>query len=243
MTIDLHDILKRHQATLLADLEESRELFDNAEAKGDATESDWLKVIEKFLPRRYQCTPGFVLDSNGDRSEFIDIVIHDVHYCPLLFEKGGQTYIPAESVYAALEIKQDLSKEHIEYAAGKGESVRRLHRTSNTIVNMGGAENPRELFTILTGIVCMESTWSPPFGDAFDTVIAATAGDETRLDIGCALRHGAFDIDWNSGSPSVTRSEPDLSLMFFLLRLFGRLQAVGTVPAIDLVAYGRTLEA
>jgi hypothetical protein len=30
--------------------------------------------------------------------------------------------------------------------------------------------------------------------------------------------------------------------MFFLLRLFGRLQALGTVPAIDLGAYGQSLE-
>jgi hypothetical protein len=31
--------------------------------------------------------------------------------------------------------------------------------------------------------------------------------------------------------------------MFFLMHLFGRLQALGTVPAIDLTAYGRSLEA
>ncbi len=31
--------------------------------------------------------------------------------------------------------------------------------------------------------------------------------------------------------------------MFSLLRLFGALQALGTVPAIDLTEYGRSLEA
>ncbi len=85
-------------------------------------------------------------------SDFIVIVIHDRQYCPLLFEDGGQKYIPAESVYAALEVKQDLNKGHIEYAAAKGESVRRLRRTNVDIVHAGGVHEPRPLFDIITGI-------------------------------------------------------------------------------------------
>jgi hypothetical protein len=129
VAIDLQEILKHHQASLLADLDMARSVFANAEAKGDATEFEWLKVIDEFLPNRYLCSAAFVLDSNGDVSEFIDIVIHDRHFCPLLFEQGGQKYIPAESVYAVLETKQKIDKGNIEYAAGKGASVRRLHRT------------------------------------------------------------------------------------------------------------------
>lgn len=243
MTIDLHDILKRHQTTLLAGLDESRELFENAEAKGDATEFEWLEVIQKFLPARYRCSAAFVLDCNGDVSDFIDVVIHDRHYCPLLFEKGGQKYIPAESVYAAFEVKQNLDKGNIEYAADKGASVRRLHRTNIPFQHAGGIQTPRPLFSIISGILATGSDWTPPLGDPFYETIKATAGADTRMDIGCALRHGAFDIDWSGQKPAATTSEPDSSLMFFLLRLFQRLQTLGTAPAIDLAAYGRSLEA
>lgn len=244
MPIDLKEILEHHQASLLADLDMARSVFANAEAKGDATEFEWLKVINEFLPQRYQCSAAFVLDSNGDVSEFIDVVIHDRHFCPLLFEQGGQKYIPAESVYAALETKQKIDKGNIEYAAGKGASVRRLHRTNSPIQHAGGTYDPRPLFPIITGIIATESDWNPPFGDAFNDAIAATAGDDTKVDIGCALRHGAFDVDWaGEEPPAVTVSKPDSSLMFFLMHLFGRLQALGTVPAIDLTAYGRSLEA
>ena len=243
MTIDLREILKHHQAGLLAGLDMARNVFANAEAKGDATESEWLTVIDRFLPNRYQCSAAFVLDSNGDLSEFIDVVIHDRHFCPLLFEQGGQKYIPAESVYAALETKQEIDKGNIEYASGKGASVRRLHRTNSVIQHAGGTYEPRPLFPIITGILATESGWSPPFGDAFKDALAATVGDSNRIDIGCALRHGAFDVDWTAGdSPKVTISEADASLMFFLMHLFGRLQALGTVPAIDLTAYGRSLQ-
>lgn len=244
MTVDLHSILTNHQTSLLAQLDASRSIFENAEAKGDATEFQWLEVIDKFLPQRYLCSAAFVLDCRGDVSQFIDVVIHDRHYCPLLFEQGGQRYIPAESVYAAFEVKQALSKGHIEYAADKGASVRRLHRTNIPFQHAGGIQTPRPLFPIITGILATESSWNPPFGDPFREAISNTGGNGTHLDLGCALRHGAFDVTWAGDNlAEMTISEAAASLMFFLLRLFGHLQALGTVPAIDLAAYGRSLEA
>ena len=244
MTVDLHEILKHHQTAMLAGLDMARTVFDNAEAKGDATESEWIKVIDEFLPGRYQCSAAFVLDSNGARSDFIDVVIHDCHYCPLLFEQGGQRFVPAESVYATFETRQDLNKGNVEYAAAKGATVRRLHRTNLPVQHAGGLQAPRPLFTIITGILTTQSDWSPPFGAAFEEAIKNTTGEQTRLDLGCALRHGAFDVDWTTNDPpKATVSAADSSLMFFLMHLFGRLQALGTVPAIDLTAYGRSLEA
>jgi hypothetical protein len=242
--IDLHEVLTKHQTAMLANLDLGRTAFSNAEMKGDATESQWLRVIDDFLPSRYQCTAAKILDCRGRVSDFIDVVIHDRHYCPLLFELGGQKYVPAESVYAAFEVKQELTKGDIDYAAEKGASVRRLHRTNIAFQHAGGVQHPRPLFQILTGILSTQSNWRPPFGDAFNEAIQKTAGDETQLEIGCALRDGAFAIDWTKGNdPEITLSEPGASLMFFLLRLFGRLQALGTVPAIDLAAYGQSLEA
>jgi hypothetical protein len=243
-TVDLHEVLTKHQTALLASLDLGRTAFTNAEMKGDATEFQWSRVLDDFLPSRYQCTAAKVLDCSGNVSDFIDVVIHDRHYCPLLFEMGGQKYIPAESVYAAFEVKQELTKDNIEYAANKGASVRRLHRTNIAFQHAGGIQSPRPLFQIITGILATSSSWSPPFGSAFSSVLRETAGDQTQLDIGCALRDGAFAIEWAEGSvPDITFSEAGASLMFFLLRLFGALQALGTVPAIDLAAYGRSLEA
>lgn len=121
--------------------------------------------------------------------------------------------------------------------------MRRLHRTNIPFQHAGGIQTPRPLFKIITGILATESDWHPPFGDAFMEAINNTAGDETRLDIGCAVRHGAFDINWSANdAPNETISDADASLLFFLMHLFRRLQALGTVPAIDLAAYGRSLE-
>ncbi|MEX2193859.1 MAG: DUF6602 domain-containing protein [Thermoleophilaceae bacterium] len=243
MSVDLTTILRNHQKTILAGLDASRDIFENNEAKGDASEFQWVEVVEKFLPHRYKASAAFVLDADGKRSDFIDVVIHDRHYCPLLFEEGDQMFIPAESVYAVLEVKQELSRDTVIYAAEKAESVRRLRRTSTNIVNMGGAAAPRPLFEILAGVLATESGWNPPFGEPFTTALKDGAADFARLDLGCALRHGGFEVAWDAGEPEVNASVAEASLMFFLLRLFGRLQELGTVPAIDLREYGKSLEA
>ena len=71
-----------------------------------------------------------MIDCKGNISDEIDMVIYDQQYSPFLFNRDTSLFIPAESVYAVLEIKQDLNKKHIEYAGRKASSVRLLHRTS-----------------------------------------------------------------------------------------------------------------
>jgi hypothetical protein len=178
-----------------------------------------------------------VIDSAGEVSEQIDVVIYDRYYSPLLFNDGGTLYVPAESVYAVLEVKPEFTRDYFNYAGDKVASVRRLHRTSTAIPTYRGPEPSRSLFPIAGGILALESSWNPPFGDAFSQSLLALEG-ERQLDIGCALRHGAFDL---SAPPEreISLAAQETSLIFFLLRLSRRLQNMANVPAIDLIEYGR----
>ncbi len=92
----------------------------------------------------------------ADSTQQIDVVIHDRHCSPLLFEVGGSFYIPAESVYAAIEVKQSIDKGNIEYAADKVASVRRLDRTSVPIPDVAGTYDPKEPHRIIGGL------WASP---------------------------------------------------------------------------------
>jgi hypothetical protein len=130
----------------------------------------------------------------------------------------------------------------VRYAIEKAASVRDLHRTSLPIVHAGGEYMAREPFDILAGILALRSSWSPPFGGSFEAALGGGDG-QGRLDLGCAIVHGAFDVRQANGGREITTSEPEASLMFFVLHLFGRLQQLGTVPAIDLAEYARELEA
>lgn len=236
----LHDLYANLQKRLSADLDAARNANKNTNAKGDESELTWLKLFDDHLPHRYRSVKGIVIDSNGDESDAIDIIIHDRQYTPIIYNQHGYPYIPAESVYAVLEAKQDLDKELVEYAGKKAESVRKLKWTSGRITAITGDHGPREPFVPLAGIVAYESTWKPsPFGDAFMKSLEGLT-EPQRLDFGIAAAHGCFEV--NHDTKLVTTYPSERAISAFLIRLLARLQALGTVPAIDYETYGRSLE-
>lgn len=245
--VNLRDLLLAKQEILRSHLAASSAHWHPG-AKGDVGEVNWDAALdgrhdrEGFLPGRYAVSSAYVIDADGNRSDQIDLVIHDAHFCPLLFEQAGHRYIPAESVYAVFEVKPELTRQYILYAAEKAASVRSLRRTSVPIVHAGGTFKPRKPFEILGGILATRSGWSPPFGRAFEKALQE-CDPAGRLDIGAVAEHGAFEVLYDDGKPpTVTTSEPETGLMFFLTRLYTRLQQLGTVGAVDLSAYSRPLE-
>lgn len=233
----LAGILDGLQARLEGELRGSRAAITHPGARGEASEDDWLRVLKDHLPQRYQADRAFVIDSAGDCSDQIDIVIYDRQYSPFLYNQANQRYVPAESVYGVLEVKQDLSREHVLYAGEKALSVRRLHRTSTAIPHAGGAYEPRPLPPIVAGLVTYHSSWAPPFGEPLRTALGELQR-EARLDIGCVLVNGVFEAHYSDGSAlDLTIVEGPRSLVQLLMRLLKQLQALGTAPAIDYGAY------
>lgn len=238
--VSLRDLFLMKQAELQAALMTSRIVIPHQGEKGAATELHWLEMLDTHLPKRYKARRGMVIDSTGAMSDQIDLIIHDAQYSPLLFSSGETCYIPAESVYAVFEVKQEISKETVEYAGKKAESVRRLHRTSAPIVHAGGVYPPRDPPRILAGLLASESSWTPPFGDPFERALNRLK-DAESLDIGCGLHHGSFQpIRDDEGELTVAVSEPEVALVTFFLGLLALLQRMATVPAMDLAEYQRT---
>lgn len=233
----LQELLTNLQKLLEAELSVARSAHKHPVAKGGASEADWIGVLKAHLPARYCVANGFVVDSRGQESEQIDVLIYDAQYSALVFNRGDTRYVPAESVYAVFEAKQVLNKKHIGYAMKKAASVRRLHRTSIPVVHAGGSFEPRAPLPILAGILSLQSNWSPAFGKAF--VKAATTSDlAQRLNVGCAVKNGSSELAFGAAAkPNVTSSKPALSLATWLLTLLARLQDGGTVPAMDYRAY------
>jgi hypothetical protein len=228
----LTEILDGLQARLEGALRGTRTAVTQPGARGDASEIDWLRVLNDHLPQRYKVDKAFVIDSRGGCSEEIDIVIYDRQYSPFLYNQADQRYVPAESVYGVIEVKQDLSREHVLYAAGKASSVRRLHRTSASISHAGGSYEPRLPQRIVGGIVTYQSSWTPPFGQPLRDALQELSSDG-ELDIGCSLINGVFEARYASGNPvDLTVIEGPRSLVEFLFRLLRQLQPIATVPAI-----------
>jgi hypothetical protein len=237
MADQLLNIVDGIQAQLEGSLRGSRLAVSHASARGTASEEDWLRVLKGHLPFRYQADRAFVIDSAGAISEQIDIVIYDRQYSPLLSNISDQRFVPAESVYGILEVKQDLTREHITYAGDKAASVRRLHRTSVPVPQLGGPVAQRAPPRIVAGLLTYESGWNPPLGAPLQDALTDLS-DDAQLDLGCALTHGAFEVSYETGRPAaLTAAIGQRALVQFFMRLLKQLQRLATAPAIDYDAY------
>jgi hypothetical protein len=227
----LHDDIQQRLATV-------RNTFNHPGTKGDASENVWISMFDRYLPKRYQAAKAHVVDSKGNFSQQIDVVIFDRQYSPFIFDYEGQTIVPAESVYAVFEAKQIADAHLVEYAQQKAASVRRLYRTSLPIPYAKGVYPAKPLIPILGGLLTFESDWRPALGTPFERALRANVS-EGRLDIGCVASHGHFFYDQQTaGFTFVDESKPATA---FLFKLISQLQFSGTVPMIDIEAYGEWL--
>lgn len=209
-------------------------ILDHPTDQGDNAEVSWIEWFNNYLPKRYKANKATVIDSNGNVSNQIDIVLYDAQYSYLAFNQNDILYVPAESVYAVFEVKQTLKKEYMEYAGKKAASVRQLYRTSAPIPYAAGVYPPKRLHSILAGILTTQSEWSPAYGAPFMNCIQSYS-DEQRVDCGCVLSCGAFFYNYNN--KELKQSCNNEALVHFFLQLLILLQEIGTVPAIDLSKY------
>jgi hypothetical protein len=227
----LHEDIQQRLATV-------RKSFAHPGTKGDASENVWISMLDTYLPKRYQAAKAHVVDSLGNFSQQIDVVIFDRQYSPFIFTYENETIIPAESVYAVFEAKQTADASMVAYAQEKVSSVRKLHRTSLPIPHAGGIYPPKPLIPIQGGLLTFESDWSPALGDSFERALSADLGDG-RLDIGCVAAHGHFFLDGATSNYNfINENKPATA---FLFKLISQLQFSGTVPMIDIEAYGKWL--
>jgi hypothetical protein len=235
--INVHELFEAQQGTLLVTLTGNRKLSVHPETKGTASELHWQAMLSRFLPTRYCVSKAAVIDADGFASDQFDAVIHDSHFSPTWMAEGGSLFIPAESVYGVVEVKQDLSREHVKYAIDKAASVRKLRRTTEDVPLVEG----RQPGHILAAIVCLESSWKDPFGRSLVDALAL-ADEHGRIDLGCALRHGSFEVSYDGvGAATLQTSEPATALSFFCLRLFARLRAIGSVAPLRIEDWSKFL--
>lgn len=237
--VNLRNIFINLQKQMITKLITDKTIIEHPSIKGDASELNWIDMLNNYLPKRYKVDKAFILDSNGNLSEQMDIVIFDQQYSPFLFHQDNAKYIPAESVYAVFEVKQTVNKKNIEYAGGKIKSVRRLRRTSAPIPYVEGKYKPKEHFDIIGGILTLNSEWIPPINERLSNALMKLKLSE-RINIGCILRHCGFTFNYDK--MNLRTSQDNDSLIFFFLNLLSKLQCLGTAPALEIQEYGRFLE-
>lgn len=232
----LQDAFATEQECLLAELSSSRRIKHKGD-RGEVNEAHFISALRRYLPDRYTVEKAAVLDSTGEVSHSIDVVIFDRLYTPTLLDCDEHRYVPAESVYAVFECKPKIDKTYMDYAGDKVASVRRLKRTSMEVMTIDGLKPPRGLHDIIGGILAIDVSWADGLGTAFESSHAALSKDRV-VDCGFAATGACFD---NFSGDGLTYGPKENAWAYFVFRLLDRLRGIGTAPAVDWTAYANSI--
>lgn len=98
------------------------------------------RLLSKIVPSKYEITNGFVIDSNNNKSDEMDIIIYDKSYVPPFFDET-YTIVPIEAVIAVIQVKTTLTKEELKDSIDNLNSIDKLvPKLEGKIISANGAK-------------------------------------------------------------------------------------------------------
>ncbi|GHU49562.1 hypothetical protein FACS189459_1430 [Bacilli bacterium] len=171
------------------------------------------------MPSRYEVCTGIIIDSNGNTSEQIDVIIYDKFYSPIVFSDKNTKYVLVESVFAAFEVKQTLSTQHINYAIKKYNTISKLSPTNKEILMADGRKIKKTILSpVISGILVKKNELKKI--------------PENTLNFICCLNN-ILKVDFKENKLTVKENV----LLNLLMSLVQSLQMVGNPPAIEFNKY------
>lgn len=97
---------------------------------GSAREVPVREKLEQLLPKGLTVGSGFVIDSFGNSSRQMDVILYERDYCPVycINRDPSATYYPCEGVIAVGEVKSSITSTELSDIFAKLASVKRLRR-------------------------------------------------------------------------------------------------------------------
>jgi len=96
-----------------------------SEIRGRIREIIISKFLERCLPKSIGIGHGWIISSDGKRSDEIDVILYDSLKCPI-YHVGDFQMIPAEGVYIVIEIESKLDSEDLVKKVKKIKEVKNL---------------------------------------------------------------------------------------------------------------------
>lgn len=193
---DIVELFESLRKEMLASLELDRKHISHNVCKGDASETKWREFLQTYLPPRYKVNRGIVINSKGEVSDQIDIVIYDAFNAPFAFKHNDFLYIPIECVCAVFEVKQSMNAHNIKYTKEKIESVRKLVYEDN----INNANN------IIGGFLSLEYKMPQKGIKAVDETMRTNKSLQ-YIDCGCSLHDFSFADPYHISETTTTEDK------------------------------------
>ena len=129
-TFDSAKFVRNVGVALIAEFEKARSAT-TPELVASAMETAARRQLEQILPSSVAVGTGCVIDSYGNTSRQIDVILYERDICPVFrvnYDDPRASYYPCEGVIAVGEIKSVIGKKELEDSFKKIASVKSLRR-------------------------------------------------------------------------------------------------------------------
>ena len=123
-------VLSTAQHKMSTAVAQIRNSIPHAGETGDLVERVFRTQLLEVLPEKVGVSNGFVVDSKGDVSRQMDVILYDRQNTPRIFTSEGAQMFPVETTYACGEIKTDMDSEQLADTFRKCQSYKGLSRIS-----------------------------------------------------------------------------------------------------------------
>lgn len=120
--------LYSQQKVLIESISGAREVIPHSGEKGGEIEKKIREALARVLPEKIGVSHGFVIDSNDNSSDQMDIVLYDKMNTPKIYNGDSVQIFPVESTYACGEIKTKLDSRELKDVFKKCISYKTLNR-------------------------------------------------------------------------------------------------------------------
>jgi hypothetical protein len=118
-------VLAKAKEQLLLDAKHATD-FQHSGIRGDERAAGLASFLRDHLPQRFSVTEGEVIDSRDTRTGQLDLIVYDSHTSSPVTRGERHSLIPAEALYAVVEVKTTLSAKELGICYRAAAKVRQL---------------------------------------------------------------------------------------------------------------------
>ena len=126
--MDFEKIFDLISKQMLADFEKARASVPHSGEKGRVLEKILKKFLRQYLPQNLDISTGFIVDTKGNSSKQLDIIISDAGKTPIFYQEEEIRTIPVECVFAVIEVKSALDSGEIISCYENMKSIKKLEK-------------------------------------------------------------------------------------------------------------------
>lgn len=128
MKFNMKQLFESISKRMMLDFEEVSKTLTHPGLKGASKENKFREFLRKYFPKNLDVSKGQIIDSGGNISKEIDVIVSDAFKTPIFYNVGENRIIPVECVYCVIEVKSNLDTSVIEEVYRNMFSVRNLSK-------------------------------------------------------------------------------------------------------------------